>query len=142
LRVPAIAAPAPEHDEGSSLAQAELPAGMLEYLQTTPAANRNRILWQVVTGEGFECSAVRRASLVGTSGSAWRAQCGEALVYWIEVDELSQFSVSPMPYGDLDTPSVEILDTAPESIAPPVQQLRREFERRQELQPVEPPEPR
>jgi hypothetical protein len=100
LRVHDIAAPTAEQEEGATLALAESGEGMLDYLQTTPAANRNRILWQVVSGEGFECSAVRTASLVGTSGSIWRAQCGDALVYWIEIDEFSRFSVMPIPYGD------------------------------------------
>ena len=91
-----------------------------DYLSSTPEGNRNRILRAAIGGEGFNCQEVKSASLVHASGgSAWRTNCGDAQVYWIEVDEFGGFTVVPMPYGDIDVSLAPGSFTAPVQSPPP-----------------------
>jgi hypothetical protein len=92
--------PEPLLEEDVALADPAAAGSMREYLISTPIGNRNRILGLAVTENGLECLTVKSSSLIGTSGSTWRAHCGDTLVYWVEVDEFSRFSVMPMRYGD------------------------------------------
>lgn len=120
--------PAPEWlpEEAVALADPVAPPdGMREYLLSTPVANRNRILRLAVTEKGYECSSVKSANLVGADGTVWRAHCGATHIYWIVVGEFSQFSVAPMPYGDVDWSAVPDPQFVP---APPLESENQLFE--------------
>lgn len=77
------------------------PGSMQASLLESTEANRAHLFWRAIVDAGFECPEVRAAGAVGTTGSNWRANCGDASVYLIEVGEFGRLSVSPMPYGDL-----------------------------------------
>lgn len=98
-------------DSGSSgepSVDAPPPGSMQESLLNSSDGHRRQLFWRAITGAGFECVDVRVVGAVGGTGSAWRANCGDASIYLIEVNEFGRLAVTPMPYGDLYHPGVEL----------------------------------
>ena len=76
------------------------PGSMRATLLNTADGNRNHIFRLTIADAGFECPGVRNASSVGGDGYVWRVHCGDAFVYWVEVDDFGRLLVMPIPYGD------------------------------------------
>jgi len=76
------------------------PGSMRATLLNTADGNRNHIFRLTIADAGFECPGVRNASGVGGDGYLWRVQCGDAFVYWVEVDDFGRLLAMPIPYGD------------------------------------------
>jgi hypothetical protein len=82
------------------------PGSMQANLIETTDADRNHLFWRAIADAGYQCSEVRAASAIGSTGSAWRANCGENNLYLVEVEEFGRLSVVPMPISDSITPPV------------------------------------
>ncbi|HUF72858.1 MAG TPA: hypothetical protein VMR74_08170 [Gammaproteobacteria bacterium] len=93
-------------------AEAPPPGSMQESLLNAADGHRVQLFWRAITDAGLDCVEVRAVGALGATGSAWRANCGDASIYLIEVDEFGRLSVAPMPYGDLYHPGIEL--TVPE----------------------------
>jgi hypothetical protein len=63
-------------------------------------ATRHHLFGLTVRDAGFPCPQVRSAAPLSPQGIAWRVHCGEALLYWIEVDEFGRLSVEPGNYSE------------------------------------------
>lgn len=96
--------------EEEGAAGAPRPGSMQEKLLNTADADRNHLFRRAIADIGYECSDVRDASAVGSNGSAWRANCGDTNLYFIEVGEYGRFTVVPMRFDDGLTPSVPRLE--------------------------------
>ncbi len=101
-----------------SLSEPEVPSprpGSLEetLLQTT-RQNRDSMLARTIRERGFECQQLATSDPIGRDGRTWRTNCGNGLIYTIQVDEFGRMSVDAAPYGDVDpsmrTPEVEIIE--------------------------------
>ena len=87
--------------------EAPPPGSMQESLINAADGHRVQLFWRAITDAGLECVEVRAVGALGATGSAWRANCGDASIYLIEVDEFGRLWVAPMPYGDL-YPGIEL----------------------------------
>lgn len=74
-------------------------------------AHRNHIFWLTLRDAGFQCDELESSQLLGGDARAWRAYCGGALVYWVNVDDLGDISVELAPYG---VPTVRPIELVPE----------------------------
>lgn len=108
--------------EAETLTDAPPAGSMQANLIETTDGDRNHLFWRTIAGAGYECVEVRTASAIGSTGSAWRANCGENYLYFIEVDEFGRLSVVPMPISDSVTPTVRRV-TTPDNQGP-TQQFR------------------
>jgi hypothetical protein len=84
------------------------PGSMQESLLNAADGHRVQLFWRAIGDAGLECAEIRAVGPLGDGGSAWRANCGDASVYLIEVGEFGRLSVVPMPYGDVYPPGSEI----------------------------------
>lgn len=84
------------------------PGSMQATLLAGSDDNRRQILRLTLLDAGLECSDVRSANPVGDSGSSWRANCGDGLIYMVDINDLGGFEISPMPYGDLSIPGQQL----------------------------------
>lgn len=87
-------------------ADAPRPGSMQENLLNTTDADRNQLFRRAIADVGFVCSDVKDASAVGSSGSAWRTDCGDTNLYFIEVGEYGRLSIVPMLFNDSLAPRV------------------------------------
>jgi hypothetical protein len=106
------------HESGDSLpgldneapANTARPGSMQENLLNTTDADRNQLFRRAIADVGFDCSDVRDASAVGSGGSAWRTNCGNTNLYFIEVGEYGRFTVVPMRFDDGLTPRIPVVE--------------------------------
>ena len=99
--VPATPADNVEHLADLAEATVARPGSLQAYLLAATDDTRNHLLSLTLRDTGYECSAVRSSWLLDRMGSAWRASCGDTLVYWIDVDDVGHLSVEAAPYGDV-----------------------------------------
>jgi hypothetical protein len=63
---------------------------------------QKHVFWLTLRDAGYDCDEVLEAQMLGSDAMAWRASCGQALVYWIALDERGNLSAEPAAYGDID----------------------------------------
>jgi hypothetical protein len=116
VQTPVLAAktPADRPDDAlvavpANLNQQPVPGSMQAELLATTAENRDQMLRLAISDAGFHCPAGAKSKAVGTSGGVWRVHCGEADVYWVEIDEFGHLLVRPAPYSDFGWDSTPVV---------------------------------
>jgi hypothetical protein len=90
------------------------PDGLRRELLEMLEAPRNHIFWLTIRDAGFQCDEVESSQPLGGDAMAWRARCGGALVYWVNVDDLGGISADPALYRDGVGPLAVPIEPAPE----------------------------
>lgn len=88
------------------------PGSMQATMLAGSDSNRRSIVGQTLRGLGLECPDLQGVDRVADDGTAWRANCGLALIYWIEVDDFGRISAQPAAYGDIEL--APVLPNAPQ----------------------------
>jgi hypothetical protein len=106
-----------EADEPNDEIAAErgAPGSMQAGLFNTTEGNRHQILALTIAAGNYPCPLVKSAKAVGRQGLVWRVHCGDALVYWVEVDEFDRLSVTPVPYADFNFGNAPVERATPDS---------------------------
>jgi hypothetical protein len=97
------------------------PPGLGARLLSDSDTTRRSLLGKTIREAGYDCPDVRAADALDSNGHAWRANCGELRLYWIEIDDFGRMSVEPGAYDDsgfgVDGAGGRTLTTQPEDRA-------------------------
>jgi hypothetical protein len=90
---PPTAGPADDRTRGRE-------ASVKGYLLGLSEGARATVIAKSIREAGFGCPEVRSTGSLSPDGNAWRAYCGDTLLYWIDIDEFGRVSVEPGAYGE------------------------------------------
>lgn len=78
----------------------EAPQGLSARLLSDSDGARRNLFGMTIREAGHDCPDVRSVDALDRNGHAWRANCGDLRIYWIEIDEFGRMSVEPGSYDD------------------------------------------
>ena len=98
-----VAAIEPSMGQPQKLEAAPTLSVLHQHLLTMSESHRNNTLLMILRDVGAECGEVISSQHLAAEISAWRADCGDALMYSVVFDAFGATKIYPIPYGDFGT---------------------------------------
>ena len=101
----AVAEPEPE---GANPLAEPAPGTPPAHLLADSDPARRHLLRRAIGDSGYACDEILSAAALDGSGGTWRVNCGQALLYWVGLDEFGRWTIEPGNYTEpLTGPTIE-----------------------------------